>query len=230
MRLHRFFVSKKIERETLFIEDEALVHQWRNVFRLGVGDRVILFDGSGDEFILEIKKITKDKAELNILEKRKGIISEKEISLFVGIPKKDKFEWIVEKATELGVSHITPMITERSEKKDINNVRINKIIIEASEQSGRATLPILHEVDTLEKALSGIKIPLIVCDGSGEKSTEKIFSKDNKLSIFIGPEGGFTEKELLIFKNNNAKIISLGDQTLRTETAAVSALSLALLK
>ena len=230
MRLHRFFISEYIEGEAIAVNDIKLIHQWRNVFRLSAGDKVILFDGSGNEFVAEIKEIKKGEILLAVLEKKKGIQPERNVWLFVGIPKKNKFELIAEKATELGVSHIVPVITERGEKKGIPEERLRKIIKEASEQSGRATIPSLQGIFSLEDALKQHTMPLIVCHPSGDKNGSEILSGKEIIGIFVGSEGGFSDKELLLFKKHKAKIISLGPQTLRTETAAIAALTLALLK
>ena len=230
MRLHRFFIGEYIEDNAISVNDIKLIHQWRNVFRFSLGDKVILFDGSGNEFVAEIKALKKGEALLAILEKKKGIVPERNVWLFVGIPKKTKFELIVEKATELGVSHIVPVITERGEKKGLPEERLRKILKEASEQSGRATIPSLQGIFSLEDALLKHTMPLIVCHPSGDRNVSETFSGKEVIGIFIGPEGGFSERELLLFKKHKSKIISLGPQTLRTETAAIAALTLALLK
>jgi 16S rRNA (uracil1498-N3)-methyltransferase len=148
--------------------------------------------------------------------------------------QEDKMEWVVEKATELGVSKIIPIISERSEKKSINMERANKIAIEASEQSGRATIPeILEPVDLSTELLEEIKkrgFDLITLDTN---STSLLATRPNGSSgreergdaIFIGPEGGWSDKELNLFADAGAQIYSLGKLTLRAETAAVAALS-----
>lgn len=157
MRLHRFYISENIEGEKIFINDEALSRQLKNVLRLKSGDRIVVFDGSGDDFECEIVSF----GELKLIEKRKSIVlPKKDITLFVSLIKKDKMEWVMQKGTEIGVSHFVPIISERSEKKDLNIERARKIIIEACEQSGRSTIPTLSDPISLSSAISSAKIPL----------------------------------------------------------------------
>jgi 16S rRNA (uracil1498-N3)-methyltransferase len=123
-----------------------------------------------------------------------------------------------------GVSHIIPIISDRSEKKDINNDRINKIIVEASEQSGRGTLPILYEVTDLKSALSNYgHIKSLAWDPSAVKfSTEDIL---DCTGTYIGPEGGWSQQELDLFSEHGIKVKSLGPQVLRSETAVIAVIS-----
>ncbi len=230
MRLHRFFVNSPIEYTKTIIKDEQLIHQWRNIFRYNVGSEVILFDGSGMEYDAVIEKMNNREAELRLVSERKGILPDKKIILFQSLIKKDKMEWVVEKATELGVFKIVPTISERSEKKSFNLERARKIAIEASEQCGRADVPEICEIQKLEITLNTAIVadsvivfdptpppsPLPLARGGGTASS---------VSIFIGPEGGWTENEIKKFKDLNIKIFSLGNLTLRTETAAIVALT-----
>lgn len=225
MRFHRFFIKDRIEAEKFGISDERLIHQWRNVFRYNVGSQVTLFDGSGEEFDCVLNKITNREVEVLIIAKRKGIMPENKITLYQSLIKKDKIEWIAEKATELGVSKIVPIISERSEKKGLNSERLQRIIIEASEQCGRADVVILESrIQNLESSIKNQEGQLIVFDKSG---TDFLPNSSSKLpvSIFIGPEGGWSEKEIEMFKKAGAKIYSLSKFTLRAETAAVVAIS-----
>jgi 16S rRNA (uracil1498-N3)-methyltransferase len=245
MRLHRFYINKIIDNEKVLIDEERLIHQWRNVFRFNVGGEVILFDGSGFEYDCLIEKITNREASLRIVDKRKGVVPDREIVLYQSLIKKDKMEWVVEKATELGVSKIVPIISERSEKKGFNLERAKKIAIEASEQCGRADVPIVEEIQNLESRIQNMGDNLIVFDSGGEplKNELEILKKGgdsrtsypclagrqvvsrNSISIFIGPEGGWTPQEIERFKQADAKILSLGNLTLRAETAVIVAIS-----
>jgi 16S rRNA (uracil1498-N3)-methyltransferase len=211
--------------DKILIEEDGLIHQWRNVFRFNVMSRAILFDGSGFEYSAIIEKFGSRQVELRIEAKRKGLVRDREIFLFQSIIKKDNMEWVVEKATELGVSKITPVISERSEKKNINMQRLNKIAIEASEQSGRADLPEISSVASLEDCiLSGAKGALVF-DRAGSPIRGLSLSDFETIKVFIGPEGGWTDKELNLFKQKEFKIFSLGEFTLRAETAVIVALA-----
>jgi len=205
-----------------------------------VGSEVILFDGSGMEFDVVIEKLSNREAAIRLVSERKGIVpkspstgSGRDITLYISLIKKDKLEWVVEKATELGVSKIVPIISERSEKKGFNLERARKIAIEASEQCGRADVPEIGEVVSLDETLEKAE-NVVVFDSSGTPPASqslgtlpliKVREDGNPTSIFIGPEGGWSEKEMERFKDSNMEILSLGKLTLRAETAAVVALA-----
>ena len=201
------------------------INQTKNVLRLKVGDTIVIFDNSGFDFKAQIEKYTKDSVTLSIIDKvRNSVGLERETWLFASIVKKDKFEWIIEKATELGVSHIVPLISSRTEKKEINSERLLKILVEASEQSGRATIPVLHDVLTLSSAISKYQDVKAI---AWEPAAEKVSRDDLKevIGTYIGPEGGWTLDELELFKTNKIVLKSLGPQVLRSETAVVATLS-----
>lgn len=227
--MHRFYINFPIESKKILIQEERLVHQWRDVFRYNVGSQVVLFDGNGLEYEGVIGKINNREAEVEVVAERAGIIPEKKITLCISIIKKDKMEWVVEKATELGVSKIIPIISERSEKKNINLERLKKIAIEASEQCGRGDVPNISEIMSLEETLEKSE-NIVVCHNSPlslpcDPSLITREGDQTPLSIFVGPEGGWSEKEIERFKDSNIKIFSLGNLVLRAETAAVVALS-----
>jgi 16S rRNA (uracil1498-N3)-methyltransferase len=142
--------------------------------------------------------------------------------------KKDTFEWITEKATELGVTDVVPVIAERSEKKNLNEERLKKISVEASEQSGRGDVPIVHPIISLEEAMEKVKqdgMQTVVFHLEGDTFHTAFFDKNNDLAVFIGPEGGWSEREVEMFHTNGFAVRSLGDQVLRSETAVIAALS-----
>ncbi|HAS84503.1 MAG TPA: hypothetical protein DCS23_00295 [Candidatus Yonathbacteria bacterium] len=252
MRLHRFFVEEKIpvtglpaatparaiaggstaQAGEFLVTNETLLNQWRNVLRMEEGDKAVLFSGDGYESLCEFVsltgKIAKKSAVLKVLETKSGLVPSREVTLYIALIKKDNFELVLEKATELGVSHIIPVQADRSEKKGVNYERAEKILREASEQSGRATVPTISEVIDVEK----IPNDVVVFDQRGEISAREFFSKHTTapVSVFIGPEGGFTDTEIESFHARNIPIVSTGTQILRAETAAIVALTLALMK
>jgi 16S rRNA (uracil1498-N3)-methyltransferase len=232
MRLHRFYLSTPITEETFDVTDKDLLHQWRNVFRYNVGSQVIIFDGSGYEFLCIISSLRSLGASLSVLQKKK--VEDhfgRDIWLCVGIIKKD-FELIVQKATELGVSHIVPLLCKRSEKKDVNLERLRKIAIESGEQSGRGEVPMIHGVISLEDVLKSSILPeeKIFLHPEGKYIGDFLNTKNSKhLAIFIGPEGGFTPAEIEDFSLYKIPEVSLGPQILRTETAAIAVSCLLLL-
>ena len=231
MRLHRFYISESIgSKKTITVIDENTLHQWKKVFRLGAGDTVVLFDGSGNEYASEITLLSKEKAELEIKEIQEVPSIAREVWLCVALIKKDHFEWIVEKATELGVTHIVPILAERSEKKGLALDRLVRIATEASEQSGRGTVPHVYEPVSLQDAVvlvDGVEKYAFDPAGSVLVDTERTGTKP--AAIFIGPEGGWTEQEITFFTQEGIKRKTLGQQILRAETAAVAVSTLFLL-
>ena len=223
MRLHRFYINQKIEEEAeISISDVELIHQLANVFRFKARDKVIVFDGSGFEYEAEISALNKKESQLKIVDKKEKETSSKNVSLFLSIIKKGNFELAAEKCTEIGVTEIHPIISERSEKKDLNNERLEKIVKEASEQSGRVTLPKVFNVITLEEAVTQAVSEKKECiTFHTEVNQTENTIKSNNVAIFIGPEGGWTDKEMELFKKNNFQIKSLGQNVLRAETAAI---------
>ncbi len=229
MRLHRFFVKEKIgSGAEVRITEERIIHQIKNVFRLGSGEGIIIFNGDGTEKEAEIVRITKDDLVIKIGAEREVRKFSKDITLYMSVIKKENFELVSEKATELGVSRIVPLCTERTLLKNLNPERIEKILMEASEQSGRGDVPVLCGSTNLQDALekeSKEERKIIICDMDGVSA--KDFDFGSTLSIFIGPEGGWSEKEKEIFEKYNTQTISLGSLTLRAETAAIAALAFA---
>jgi len=213
------------------IRNKDLLHQWRDVFRFNVGSQVILFNGDGKEYRATLMSLNYHDTRAAVLETKENTIRSKRIiHLYTSLIKKDKLEWIWEKSTELGVLHFHPILSERSEKKNLNIERAEKIIVEAVEQSGRAFLPKLYPPLTLEEAYAGAVSPSLVLDVSGKPLRNFLHegSKD-ELGLFIGPEGGWSDREIQFFFEKNIPLFSLGDATLRAETAAIAAATVLLL-
>lgn len=233
MRLHRFYVSTPISGTKIDISDRELVHQWKSVFRYNVGSQVVIFDGHGSDYLAIITSLRNLGATVEVIREMKNIPKPtKNIWLCVGLIKKDNFELVVQKVTELGVSHIVPVICERSEKKNLNMERLQKISVEASEQSGRPNVPKIHDIVEFTDLLDSDILPnrAVTLDLEGE-SIKNILAEEKlvDLVVFIGPEGGWSPKELEQFKKHNIPRISLGSQVLRAETASIAVSSLLLL-
>lgn len=240
MRSHRFFVdgvTLAVDTETA-VTDESVVHQWKDVFRLRSGDEVVLLDGSGSEFRARITLLSKDDTRVVVLDQRDVPVKAVcDIRLFAAIVKKDTYEWIVEKGTELGVSGFVPVVSERSEKKDVNPERLRKIMREASEQSGRGTLPALGNVADLEDALDaaeadGVSLVAFHLEGSAFNSAvrDALRAAGKPVGVLIGPEGGWSDREINLFTERRIPIYSLQTNVLRAETAAVVIPSLILIR
>ncbi|MBI2021142.1 16S rRNA (uracil(1498)-N(3))-methyltransferase [Candidatus Giovannonibacteria bacterium] len=228
--MNRFFLNDTLNKDVIVIKDRALIHQMKNVLKLHKGERVGFFNEEpqfvGFDFVSELKNLDPGMAIFMVREKIENTReSSRKLVLYQSLIKKDNFEWVLEKATEVGVSEIVPVLSARSEKKTLNSVRCQLILKEAAEQAGRAFIPKMRGVLIFEKAImeaqsSGRKTYFAyeeeshnMIHGVGERS----------MNLFIGPEGGWEEREILAIHRVGFEIISLGRLTLRAETAAISA-------
>ncbi len=242
MKNHRFIGDFSLKIGNLKLRDDELFNQARNVLRLKVGDEIILGDGKLNEARAKIKGYERGVVDVEILAiNRNQNESKNHVVLYCSILKKENFELVVQKATEVGISEIVPIITARTVKLDVRKDRLEKIIKEAAEQSGRGVVPILHDPIDFEKAIFGVDKSSInfFFDKSGEvfqhrKSggftmlTYKSDPSPNSyklipIHIFIGPEGGWNLQEIEAAKIAGFEIISLGKLTFRAETAAIIA-------
>ena len=231
MRLHRFYISEPIGlQKEITIHSVDLVNQIHRVFRLKTGDSVIVFDGSGSDYECTIAGFTKDSVTLDITtSERSPFMPARDVYLCAAVVKKDTFEWIVEKATELGATHIIPVMAERSEKKSLNEKRLQKIAVEASEQSGRGMIPTIQPILALKEAVESLKstedIELLAFHTDAEAFRRDSLSEHAPIGLFIGPEGGWSLDEIDLFHKNKIPVQCLGNQVLRAETAVIAALS-----
>ena len=225
MRLHRFIGSFELSQKTLVISDKDLLNQWRNVLRLENGDQLTLSDGQGSEATATIIESDKKAITLSIEE---TVVPNREpkkaVTLYCALLKRENFELVCQKATEIGIARIVPVLSERTIKTGFNRVRLEKIISEACEQSGRTTIPELAEPMKFAEAIEYACGPASVFfDLSGKEGIEM----KGISNIFIGPEGGWSEGEVSLAKSSDATIASLGKLTMRGETAAIVASFLA---
>lgn len=208
------------------------VHYLRDVLRIKPNDEIEILDGSGTVYLATINNVQKDRIKLNIIRSTKSEIeSELEITLAQSLPKAKKMDFIIQKCTELGVSEIIPMITERSVSKAEKAVRWQKIAKEAAEQSGRASIPKLANMidfHSLIKKAKEFDLALIPWEMEKENRLKDILQKSRfkKIIILIGPEGGFSSQEVEAAKTAGFISISLGKRILRTETAGMAILSM----
>ncbi len=227
MRLHRFYIAPdSVElKQTVWINSKELHNQWIKVFRYREGDEVVLFDGVAIERLYKIARIAPDATELKLVTEFERKLPNKHVYLFWSLLKKDKNDWVVQKCTELGVSNFVPLIADRSEKMGFNLERAQKIAIEAAEQCGRSDIPHIREPITIEEATQEYKdkLTLYSCDEANSNITYQLSNTQNPIGVLIGPEGGWTETELKLFKDQQLNYLNLGSLTLRAETAAVAA-------
>ena len=228
MNIRLYHPSSIVENSTGLLSKEH-THYIVNVMRLKRGSNINFFNQDG-EWNSEIIFLDRDRVEVKFLKKVKqaGILSK--IELAICLVKKNPMEIILQKATELGVSKIIPIISERTEIKDLNYSRANKIIIEATEQSNQLNIPKLEEVKKLKDFISSLTdedIVLFADINSNKKIDFKNLDKKKNIILLVGPEGDFSSKELeLILSKKNTSSFSLSKNILRTETAVISALSI----
>lgn len=223
MRLHRFYSSEPLG-EKVVIENKELFNQISHVFRAKIGYTCIFFDGKNSvDYVYEL--VDMDKKSLSFIQKEKVLkeqnISNAEKVLCLALIKKDNFEEVAQKAVEIGVSKIIPILSERSEKKLLNKERLEKILIEAAEQSGRNDIPEILDIKKIEDV---IKTPAkhVVFDTVVAEKSERDMEK-SPVFAWVGPEGGWTDEEKEIFKSSNAQFVHLDTYTLRATTAGVLA-------
>ena len=199
------------------------------------GDLFYFFDGK-KEWQAQIIEIQKREVNANVLEEIKNDREpELKVKLYQAIPKKPAlFELILQKATEIGVSEIYPLITERTENRKLHKFdRMENILIEATEQCRGIKVPLLHHPITLEEAVKNEKNSFLAYEYEEKNAFKKhqtAIGKMKELGVFIGPEGGWSQQEIDFCTKKGVKTFGMGKRILRTETAAISALSLILLQ
>lgn len=224
MRLHRFYINKPLGEELVVVEKE-LVHQWIHVFRYTVGDEVMLFSPhiAGEDSVYRISSHTKTSVTLSQVTRQPHIIPSSNITLFMAVVKKDTFETIARQATELGVTSIVPILSARSEKKNLNIERLQAIVTEAAEQSGRGTVPTIEAICTFDEALQ--KTSGLVNIVASLRAQAHPVSDTSTCALWIGPEGGWTEEEEKAFAEKGFVSLRLTETTLKADTAAVAAIT-----
>jgi 16S rRNA (uracil1498-N3)-methyltransferase len=223
MKLHRFYVSGIELVADLVIDEKRYTHQWTKVLRFRVGREVALFNSQKIEYIYEITMIDKFGVRLKRLKKVESPSVKRELYLCFSLLKKDKTDWVLQKATELGASHFVPLMCDRTEKTGFDEERALKIVTEAAEQCGRADIPKIYEPTTPAKILGTLQDTADIYVAEQGSPQRKSTESQQPQAILIGPEGGWTDEEKQLFKNKNIKHLALSEFTLRAETAAITA-------
>jgi 16S rRNA (uracil1498-N3)-methyltransferase len=241
MGIQRFFIAEK------FIQDEKAAlpahvqEQMRRVLRLKDGDRVIVLDSQGMEYLLRLEQDAEGNFSGKIISTQENTAEPRtRLSLYIALTQREKFEWILQKGTETGVAVFQPLICERSLVQDNKGfgkkqARWEKILREAAEQCGRGRVPLLEPPldlkDALSKAEKEHDLNLTAWVGEGQTGLQaalRDFSAGRSLGLFIGPEGGFSEAEIARMRLSSLRTFSLGARVLRMETAAILAPALVL--
>lgn len=238
--MHHFFVGfSQIQDDMIMIEGSDLNHM-KNVLRIKEGEQVEISDGSSTRYICELDGYEQEKARLRICDTVQDDVElPSRIYLFQGLPKADKMELIIQKAVELGVYEVVPVVTKRcvvklDEKKAAKKIaRWSAIAEGAAKQSGRNRIPQIHDVMTFTEALKTAQeldirlIPYEKAKGmKAMKSAVEQIRPGQSIGVFIGPEGGFEEAEIEQAMELGILPVSLGKRILRTETAGLTILSI----
>jgi 16S rRNA (uracil1498-N3)-methyltransferase len=238
MQRHRFYAAPSSFTETSvgLSADEA--HHLTRVLRLGAGARVFVFDGEGAEYECEVVRIAKHEVDLNLLRRLDDAVeSPLRLTLAQSLIKGDKFDWVIQKTTELGVTRIAPLITDHSDIKRAEEragqriERWRRISLEALKQCGRRRLVEICEPASFDdfcgSAAQGSCLIFSERGGESLAETAAKLRDVNQLSLCVASEGGWSERELLKAAACGFTPVSLGSRILRAETAAIAAVSLA---
>ncbi len=226
--MHRFYCEKLEFSHEHFTLNEVESNHACKVLRLKEGSHVELINGRGLLATAELTLSHHKRSEVKILEKTQHDAPQKLIQLAICPTKSnDRFEWFLEKAVEIGVDRITPLISENSERSKLNFERLDKVIISAVKQSLRTYKPLLNEPQKVKEFLKSHPGSFIAHCNSGFQRIElKDLSWDNEVTLLIGPEGDFSASEIETALQHESKSVSLGNNRLRTETAGLVGVTL----
>lgn len=241
MKLRRFKIDKECIRGlTAAIKDRGEIGHIRKVLRLRVGDEVILFDGEGREYHAALTTLSPREISLTLLRERSGGTAEPSLRIILGqgLLKSSKFDWLIQKATELGVSevvpfhslHAVPRWEEAPPLAGSRQSRWEKIASEAARQCGRARVPKIHSPRPFEEMLA-MKIvdatKILLWEGERTGSLKNaLTSRVSTIYALVGPEGGFSEEEARRAQEAGFQPVGLGPRVLRAETAGIAIVSL----
>ena len=222
--MNLFFSNYRANDKYVIMNEIDSKHISRS-FRKNIGDSIMITNGFGYLCNAEIVQIGKKiKVKINSIEKFKSSSNSIHIALSP-LKNASRFEWFVEKSTELGISQITPLVCEYSEKKKVNMDRLERILISSLKQSNQFFKPIINSIKTFENFIRENEDELFMANlKTSNKIKRELFTKNN-ICLMIGPEGGFSDSEIKLAKKKNIKEITLGNSRLRSETAAIFGLS-----
>ncbi|MBN1993639.1 MAG: 16S rRNA (uracil(1498)-N(3))-methyltransferase [Anaerolineae bacterium] len=231
---HRFFIPPNWLTPPTVTLRGPIARQIKTVLRLRPGDNVIVLDNSGTEFLVTLNQVEKNAAAGRIVAQQPAAGEPKiHLTLYQGALKGQKFEWVLQKGTELGVSCFAPIICRRSVVKRVGALtkkyeRWQQIIREAAEQSRRGKLPSLVQplllAEAIEQARSS-SLLVMPWEEAGGPTLKEVLTQTttNRIAVFIGPEGGFAAEEAEIARQAGGQLVTLGPRILRAETAALAA-------
>ena len=236
MQENRFYHSENLELKLVVeLGTQTHIHATK-VLRLKVGDQFALFNGDGFDYVVKVIEISKHKTSVEIIDKYEvNHESPLKITLAQGIAAGDKMDWIIQKTVELGIESIQPLFTERSivkldrERADKKLEHWRTVAISACEQTGRAIIPEILSPLTLSQWLSAQQkknnLKLILTPSKAQ-NINQLEKPSSSIDFMVGPEGGFSDKEMALALNSAFIPINFGQRILRTETASIVALSI----
>jgi 16S rRNA (uracil1498-N3)-methyltransferase len=228
----RFFVPTAwimLEEQTFIIPPSTIMRQITQVLRMEAGDPIVLCPNNGTEIRGHITSISANNIQGTILGTHLPTPLLPHLTVCAAVTKRDTFEWLLQKCTELGVDVFIPLHTANTVKKAPKTPsRWHEIVREASEQSGRVTIPTIHEPKSIGAALADTAVTtrLVLHESAVQEFPASPFPPDKSLSLFIGPEGGFSPAEIALCQSAaNTQVVRMGSLVLRAETAAIVGVS-----
>lgn len=228
MALPFFYINEYNTSQKEIVLDEDTSRHVVQVLRMKEGEKLNLTDGKGNLITAEIADAHKKHCSVRITDSRRTTHDSRKVTIAISLLKStSRFEWFLEKATEIGVSEIIPLICERTEKQKFRYDRMKGICISAMLQSQQTWLPVLHEPKqfnhlTIEQFDHQQKF-IAHCEESGQKNNLSTFQPFHHSTILIGPEGDFSKEEIELALQKRFIPVSLGETRLRTETAGIAA-------
>jgi len=232
MRISRLYTPDTLNKGQQIELQTENAHYVRTVLRLIKDQQITLFNGLGGEYLCLIKEVSRKRVVILIGEESSRTVeSPLKVTIGMGISRGDRMDWAVQKAVELGVNDITPLITERcvvkfkADKKQQRLQHWKNIAQHATEQSGRTILPVFNEITTMDDWVKNQNDLKLFLDPYAEKSLANLQPENQAVTLLTGPEGGFSDTERQLAVDAGFIPVRLGARVLRTETAALAALS-----
>jgi len=239
--MHRFYVPDIDATDRSISLDGVVARQLKTVLRADTGDYIRVFDGSGSEWELEIDHVAKNEVSTTLVSAIKPVAEPSaKVTMLLGLARPERIELAIQKCTELGAVRFVPVLSERVQGGNTGSPsekrleRWQRIAIEAAEQSGRATVPVVEQPTPIMDAIPDViaEQPLLCMweelaeDSQSLSSALKSLDADqSNLAALIGPPGGFSEEEATLIRTAGAKLVTLGARVLRSETAAITVMS-----
>ena len=220
------FYSPLISDEFALPEEEA--HHLFHVLRLKEGEEILVTDGCGTRATCSLSLVSKKNVLVRVKQTEVFDRPARELHLAIAPTKNmDRFEWLAEKATEMGITKITPLVCRHSERKELKTERVRKLILAAAKQSRQYWFPVLNEATPFRSVIaeSADEVKLIAHCNDSEKVSLTSLAAAEKALVLIGPEGDFSEEEIAMALENGFAALSLGGSRLRTETAGLVAVA-----